>query len=515
MARFRVLSAEFAHETNTFSKIPTAFASFQAQDLFLDGPAAIAARGDSNTELAGFCDAARLHGWELVHVLSAIAQPAGRVTRDAFDRLTDPIVAAARQQRAQLHGIALGLHGAMVTDFCDDGEGELLARLRAVVGPDLPIAVTLDLHANVTQAMCRHANIMVSYQTYPHVDMRRTGAQAGDILHRTMAGEIRPVVLRAHLPMLDEVNGGRTDVGPMRERLQRARAYEQQADVFAVSINAGFARADIAEIGPSVIVVAQGYREPHRRFAAELADDIWLRRHDLINHFLDVDEAAQICRDHDHSQRPIVVADYSDNPGGGGYGDATKLLAALLKVGVTDACFGPIVDPETVQQLQRAAIGETVSVRLGGKTDDRLGGGPLDVQATLLLRSDGRYFADGPMTGGLDKTWGPTVVLRVGGIDILVTTLAAQMLDLAQFRTFGIDPATRKVVGIKSMQHFRAAFEPIASKVIVCDSGALCSPHYASNPYHKVPRPLFPLDQDIDLHAWRAANADPVDATGH
>ena len=193
-SRFRVLSAEFAHETNTFSKIPTSYASFQAQDFFIDGAAAIKARGHSNTELAGFCDAARRHGWELVHVLSAIAQPAGVVTRDAFERLTGPIVAAAHEQRDRLDGIALGLHGAMVTDFCDDGEGELLARLRAVVGPGMPIAVTLDLHANVTRAMCRHSDILVSYRTYPHIDMRSTAAQAGDLLHRTMAGEIHPVV---------------------------------------------------------------------------------------------------------------------------------------------------------------------------------------------------------------------------------------------------------------------------------------------------------------------------------
>ena len=171
----------------------------------------------------------------------------------------------------------------------------------------------------------------------------------------------------------------------------------------------------------------------------------------------------------------------------------------------------PIGSPRwTRQQLQHAAIGDTVAVRLGGKTDPSLGGGPLALQATLLLRSDGRYFADGPMTGGLDKTWGPTVVLRVDGIEVLVVTQPAQMLDLAQFTAFGIDPAGKKVVGLKSMQHFRAAFEPIASRVIVCDSGALCSPHYATKPYRKVPRPLFPLDRDIDLAAWRAEHADPI-----
>ncbi|MEO7940019.1 MAG: M81 family metallopeptidase, partial [Burkholderiaceae bacterium] len=468
MTRYRVLSAEFAHETNTFSKIATTYESFKAQDFFLDGASAIAARGNSNTELAGFCDAARRHDWELVHVLSAIAQPAGRVTRDAFDRLTDPIVAAAREQCDRLDGIALGLHGAMVTDFCDDGEGELLARLRAVVGPDMPIAVTLDLHANVTRAMCRYSNILVSYRTYPHIDMRETAALAGDLLQRTMAGEIHPVVLRAHLPMIDEANGGRTDIGAMLPRLQRARAYEKQEDgVLAVSINAGFSRVDISEVGPTVVVVAEGDLVRHHAFAQELAADIWAQRDTVMNRFLDVAEAAQICRDHDASRAPIIVADYSDNPGGGGYGDATGLLAALLQAGIQDGCFGPIVDPQTVQQLQGTSIGTRVQVQLGGKTDPALGGGPLTLEATVLLHSDGRYFADGPMTGGLDKTWGPTVVLQVQGFEILVVTQPAQMLDLAQFMAFGIDPSKKKVVGLKSMQHFRAAFEPIASKVIV------------------------------------------------
>jgi microcystin degradation protein MlrC len=231
-----------------------------------------------------------------------------------------------------------------------------------------------------------------------------------------------------------------------------------------------------------------------------------------MNRFLDVDEAAQICRDHDASQAPIIVADYSDNPGGGGYGDATNLLAALLRAGIQDACFGPIVDPQTVQHLQGAAIGATVAVQLGGKTDPALGGGPLAVEATVLLQSDGHYYAEGPMTGGLHHTWGPTVVLSVQGIEVLVTSLPSQMLDLAQFTAFGIDPRKKKVVGLKSMQHFRAAFEPIASKVIVCDSGALCSPHYARKTYTRIPRPIFPIDQDIDLAQWRSLHADALPA---
>ena len=334
--------------------------------------------------------------------------------------------------------------------------------------------------------------------------MRSTALVAGNLLQRTMAGEIRPRTLRAWLPMLDETNGGRTDVGPMLARLQQARAYEQQPGVFAVSINAGFARANIAEIGPSVLVTAQGDMAAHQRFANAVADDIWLHRHERINQFLSVDEAAAMGRDWPGTGGPLVIADYADNPGGGGYGDATALLKALLDAGVADACFGPIVDPQTVGQLQGTPVGELVRVDLGGKTDPRLGGGPLQVEGTLLHKSDGRYFADGPMTGGLDKSWGATVVLRVQGIEVLVVSLPAQILDLAQFTAFGIEPAAKKVVALKSMQHFRAAFEPIAGKVVVCDSGALCTPDYASLPYPAVPRPIFPLDQDIDLAAWRA-----------
>ncbi|MGL4542545.1 MAG: M81 family metallopeptidase, partial [Polymorphobacter sp.] len=350
--------------------------------------------------------------------------------------------------------MALGLHGAMVTDFDEDGEGVLLARLRAVVGPDMPIAITLDPHANVTPRMCALASIIVSYKTYPHVDMRESARQAADILHRTMAGEIRPATLRVHCPMLEEVNGGRTDSGPMIERITRARAYEQQPDVFAVSVNGGFGNADIADVGPTVLVTAQGDMAAHHRFAQSLADDIWDRRFETINDFLLVDTAAAICAAHDGSTGPIVVADYADNPGGGGYGDSTNLLRALLDAKVANACFGAMIDPQAARELHRHSVGETVSVALGGKTDADRGGGPLQLMGILKLLSDGEYTGDGPMFGGLKKHWGPTAMLTVEGIDILVVSRSSQILDLQQFRAFGIDPAAKSIVALKSMQHF-------------------------------------------------------------
>jgi microcystin degradation protein MlrC len=503
MTRFHVLTSEFLHETNTFCKLPTGLDVF-AQRGLLYGADAIAARQDNNTELAGFLEAGRAHDWHVTHVISAHAQPGGPVTREAFDALTAPIVDAAREHRATLDGILLGLHGAMVPDFCDDGEGELLRRLRAVVGPHLPIGITLDPHANVSRAMCDLAQIVVSFKTYPHTDMRVAARHAGDILQRTMRGEIRPVTLRVTRPMLEEANGGRTDVGPMLARLERARAYEQQADVFAVSINGAFPNADIPEVGPSVTVTAQGDLARHADFASTLAEDIWACRNDAINQFHTVEQAAALCKAYRPEGRgPIIVADYADNPGGGTYGDSTNLLRALLDAQVQDACFGPMVDPATVQQLHRCAPGDTVRILLGGKTDPRFGGSPLDLSCTLVsLHADGHYTGTGAMIGGLQRSWGPLAVVRVDDIEILVVTVRAQMLDLQQFLAFGIDPSRKRVVALKSMQHFRAAFEPIAGQVIVCDSGALCTLDYAALPYARVLRPVFPLDRDIDIAQW-------------
>jgi len=495
---FTVLTADFVHETNTFSVNRTGYDAFVARNAHF-GADAIRELGNANTELAGFCDCVRKYGWTHIHVLSAWAEPAGFVTRDAFDRLGGQIVAAAEANRHQLDGIALSLHGAMVTDFCEDGEGELLERLRAVVGPDLPIAITLDLHANVTPKMCALADIIVSYKTYPHIDMRQCAHQAGDILQRTMQGEIRPRTLRAHRPMLDEVNGGRTDVGPMIERVRQAVAYEQQPGVFAVSINAGFSNADIEDVGPTVLVTYEGNEDKHRHFAESLADDIWDKRFDVINYYMPVEEAAEIAKAHRRSKGPIIIADYADNPGGGGYGDSTNLLKALIEAGITDAAFGPMVDAEVALELHKRKVGERVKIRLGGKTEPRFGGAPLSLEGELKLISDGSYVGDGPMVGNLRLSFGPTAVVRVGGIDILVVTEPAQMLDLQQFRAFGIDPAAKTVLALKSMQHFRAAFEPIADKVIVCDSGALCTTYLDRLPYKNVPRPIFPLDRDMKL----------------
>ncbi len=490
---FRVLTAEFSHETNTFSRRRTGAQAFRDR-FVLFGDEAIAERREANTELAGFLDAGQVHGWHIDHVLSAAAGPSGIVKRSAFEWLCDPIIAAV--ERGRFDGILLALHGAMVLDFSEDGEGEILRRIRAALRRETPIAITLDPHANVSPQMCSLADIIVSFRTYPHIDMRETGRRAGAILHRTMGGEIRPYTTRVSRPMLEETNGGRTDVGPMIARLAAAQQYEGQGDVFAVSINAGFASTDIADVGPTVLVTGQGDRDQHIAFAETVAADIWEKRHEVLNDYLTVEAAAAVAAGFDPGHGPLVIADYADNPGAGAYGDSTALLGALLGAGIRNACFGPMVDGEAVQALHGVQVGTHIRLALGGKTDAAFGGGPLLLDGELVSLSDGHYVGDGPILGGLSRSYGRSAVLRVDGIEILIVTIAKQILDLQQFKAFGIEPERKQVIALKSMHHFRAAFEPIAGQVVVCDSGALCTLHYERLPYRNVPRPIFPLDQD-------------------
>ena len=491
---FNVLTAEFLHETNTFNLRKTDLSAFQAY-TFLIGNDQLKVLEGTNTGVAGCLECARKFDWHMEHAVTAHAGPSGLVTTGAFDTIADLILDVARARPPD--GVLLPLHGAMVTEFCEDGEGELLQRLREIIGPDIPIAITLDLHANVTVKMCELADIIVSYKTYPHIDMREAACHAGSILQRAMLGEISPSTLRVHRPMLCEANGGRTDIGPMIERFERARAYEREPDVFAVSINAGFEGSDIAEVGPTVLVTCQDDNARHRVFAETIADDIWRLRGEALNTYYSVQEAAAIAADFVRSDGPLIIADYADNPGGGAYGDSTALLDALLKIGLGNACFGPMVDPAIAAHLHKHNEGDAVSVDLGGKTDPQFGGGPLTLTGHIQQLSDGVCMGDGPMKGGQELHFGKTCVLRVDGIDILVVSEAVQMYDQQQFRSFGIDPTSKTVVALKSMQHFRAAFEPVAEKIIVCDSGALCTTDVTKLPYQNVPRPIYPLDPDM------------------
>ena len=490
----RILIAGFTHETNTFSVMPGDLAAFRARRL-MDGKDIPGFYGGTNTEMAAFLDACQEFGWTAEPVIAADATPSGPVTREVFELVSGRILAALTGG-PRPDALLLNLHGAMVTEHVDDGEGELLRLIRAAIGRELPVAVTLDLHANVTDAMARHADIMVSYRKYPHTDMYDTGAQCAWLLKRTLDGEIDPVVRVARGPMIDGVDMGRTTApGPMLDTLALAdRLMADKPGVLAVSINAGFAWADIAEVGPTAVVVADRSSPHGQQVADELARYIWQRRAERTITPVTARAAVAEAQAKGRAGAPVVLADYADNPGGGGYGDATGLLRAMLDARLEKAAFGPIYDPACAAICHAAGSGQTVRLSLGGRIDPRYGA-PIEIEGRVSALSDGRVRIEGPMMAGVRFEMGPAAAVEVGGLEIVIASRRFQNFDQVFFKALGIEPAARAVLGIKSAQHFRAAYAPIAGAIVIVDEGGGIMTHdFTRFPYRRVRRPVWPLD---------------------
>ena len=495
----RVLTARFMHETNTFSRVETDMALIRRRDFHLENEIPQAFRGTHSALGASF-EAADKYGWSLVHPVSANPNPSGIVTDDAFETIVGMIVAAV-DAKGPIDGALLHLHGAMVTDSHEDAEGELLSRLRRRLGPQAPIVVTLDLHANVTPKMAENANALIAFRTYPHTDMYERAWQGAQLLERAMRGKIRPVTVIARRPMIYGLDRGRHQSPPMAELLGRADAIEGRGEALAVSICAGFSRSNIRDVGPSVTVTTDG-REPRGRALAEsFMDYAWETRDFSSFKLLPVAEVVALARNGKPGDKPLVVADYTDNPGGGGYGDATAFLRGLVEGRVDNVAFHAICDPEAVQEGMRAGIGAKTQLTLGGKTDPTMGGGPLTLDGEVVCLTNGKFIAYGPMGGGVERNYGPSMVFRAGGIDIIVITNNGQATDLGQFTSLGIEPTRYTTVAVKSMQHFRAAFAPIAREIVLVDTGALCSEIYTPELFTKVRRPVWPLDPSADPQA--------------
>ena len=487
----RVLAAEFMHESNTFSVQPTDEAAFRRCAFHLGNEIPAAFKG-THTSLGAAFDAAERFGWTLVHPVAAHANPAGRVQDDIFDRVVDLLLDSADG----VDGVLLHLHGAMCTQSHDDAEGELLHRLRSRIGRDIPVMVVLDLHANVTAAMAGNASALISYRTYPHVDMYERTRQAAELLQKAMAGDIAPRVALARRPILYALDGGRTTSAPMMELLRRADELEASGRALAVSVQAGFSSGDMHDIGPSIAVTIDRDLASGQALAEELMDYVWAQRHHSTIHFMPLREAMEEARRPDGSGKPLVISDYSDNPGGGAYGDATTLLRAMIDADLPNAAFHAICDPQAVRDAEAAGIGNKARLKLGGKVDPSVGGGPLTIDCEVAALTDGWVTLDGPVGGGVRRCYGLSALLRVGGLEIIVITNNGQAIDLAQFSSLGVDPTRRATLAVKSMQHFRAAFEPIARRVIEVDTGALCTKDFKARPYRSVRRPIWPLDDD-------------------
>jgi microcystin degradation protein MlrC len=493
----RVLIAMFMHETNTFSILPTDRAAYEARSL-LYGDDIVRKYAGTKTELAAFLDGARRHGWEAIPVIAADATPSGKLTRDVYEYVVDKILDGINQAQAAgpLDAILLSLHGAMVAEHTFDGEGTLLGRIRALVGANLPVGVTLDLHANCTDAMAAHADIIVSYRTYPHVDHYEIASECVDLMARTLNGGIHPRTLVARGRQIDGVDKGRTTApGPMTEAIALVRGFMTDKRVLSASINCGFPWADIPEAGPTAVLVVDGDSPDFSALLQRAVQHLWDTRHRQTVRFFTAAEAVAIARAKGRAGAPVVLADFADNPGGGGYGDTPGLLRAMIEAKLENAAFSPFYDPGSAAQCHAAGAGKTIALKLGGKIDPAAFGGPIEVRAEILKVFDGRLVMEGPMLAGVPFQLGPSAVVRVGGIDIVLGSRRVQNFDQQYFKAAGIEPRDRAVLGLKSMQHFRAAYAPIAGEIVVVDEGnGCCSERFGRLAYRHVRRPVFPLD---------------------
>lgn len=487
--------AMMMHETNTFSPIPTTIEAF-ARKGALSGPAAIAEAEGTNTSLGGFIDLARQSGAAFTLAMAGNAHPSGLVTDAAFEQMSAAILDEIRRG---CDAVMLALHGAMVTQSFDDGEGELLSRIRRLA-PDVPIAVALDFHAQLTDAMVKGATVITGYRTYPHIDMAETAQRAGRTLLRALDGEVRPRMVWDNRPIMSSTLAHAPSREPMQTLMGMAREAEDSGQVLNASVFGGFPQADIPHLGLSSVVVCDGRTAEGEVLLSRILDTAWDRRDGFLFHAESL--PTQIRRARSLDGGPVILADHGDNTASGGTQDVMSVIEEAIRQGLEDACAGPICDPVSVSQMIAAGVGQVVTLELGGKTDMPamgLSGKPMNVSGRVKCITDGEFKVTGPMSTGSIVRMGRTAVLDTGRMLIVVSERRSEPYDLGVFTHCGIDPRTKKFILIKSRQHFRAGFEPIARHIVMCDGDGCTASDLKLFTYNRIRRPLYPFDPDMQL----------------
>lgn len=501
----KILIARLNHETNTFSPVPTPLSAFGINGPDVDQDAYAANKG-ARTAMGAFIELAEAAGAELVTPLSATANPSGPVDAQAYRTMCQRIVDAAAGSDAMM----LDLHGAMVVQDTDDGEGDLLERLRAVC-PNAPIAVALDLHGNVTEKMIRNADIVTGFKTYPHIDMYEAGQLAGRILMEHLRGGPRPVTAWRRLPLMSHTLQSSTQAPAMRAAVEQARKLEEQGSVYAATVMAGFALADIPAPCVSVITVGKD-RASAQQAADALAQDIWSRREGFVYRSPPLAESIAQARQMadepvaqpqcGNPEGPVLLLDHSDNCMSGGTCDTMDVLQEALEQGLTDIAVGPLCDPEAVEAMFQAGEGATISVPLGNKRAlDSIGirKTPVTLEGKVARLGNGEYVITGPTYHGMKCSMGRTALFVSGGVEIVVTEKTHEPWDLGVFTCVGVDPARKRFLLLKSRMYCRPVFFPLAKGYVECDSTGVTSSNYDLFPFKKVRRPVYPLDQGVSF----------------
>ncbi|MCP4877839.1 MAG: M81 family metallopeptidase [Gammaproteobacteria bacterium] len=491
--------AMMQHETNTFSPLSTplaAFGSGTGQESPPSGEQAISIYAATDFAFAGMLDVARSRGMDCVVPVAAYAEPSGKVDDAAFDYICDQICDAVKQG---CDAVLLDLHGAMVTQSHDDGEGELLRRIREVAA-EVPIAVALDFHTNMTASMVDNCNVIDGYRTYPHIDMYDTGKRAAKTLFHCLDHDIETKMRWRALPMMTHMIKQTPLRQPMKDIMDLAIEAVDNTDILNASIFGGFPLADIPHVSLSVLTV-----EPSRNYLGEglikqLCAMAWMRRHDFIFKPEPMVESINKARLLDSF--PVVIADHGDNSGAGGSTDDLSVLDEMLKQELTSIIAGPIWDPLAVGQMIACGEGNEITLRIGGNTSvpsiGQVGHG-ISCTGKVKKITDGRFVITGPMQTGLEVCLGRSVVFDIGAAQIVVCEERWEPFDPGCFTHAGLDPTGARYILIKSRQHFRAGFEPIASHIVLAAGPGVCSSDYAQFDYQHLLKPIFPLNLEMVL----------------
>lgn len=491
----RFAAAQLSHETNVFSAVRTDMAAFEASTI-RRGQQIIDEETGTNSTFGGFIAGSGRFGFELIPILSVWATPSGMVEGPTLRALLDELTTGI-QAAMPLDGVLLGLHGAMVSELDRDADALLLESVRELIGNELPLVATFDLHANLSPRMVDAATMLIGYDTYPHVDMAARAEEACTFIVQLAQGQISPAAALMKPPMLPTSQRMITDQSPMHDLIALAHEWEAKPDVLTVSVAGGFPPADVADAGLSVLAYADGDVTPALDAAETIADRAWELREHFLGGVSTWEEAAAALKSLQPSERPLVLVDIGDNPWTGGPGDSVALLRFLLEHQVQNAALALVMDPAVVAQCRAADTGAIVRLTIGAKTD-RLHGDPLETEVIVRRLSDGRYVNEGPMMAGVPVDLGPSALLQIEGVAVLVTSRAESPIDLNVFRFVGIDPASLQVIALKGKGHFRAAFEPIASQVVLVEGPGITGADLSRLPFQHLTRPIWPLDPEAE-----------------
>jgi microcystin degradation protein MlrC len=482
----RIAVGGFQHETNTFASLPATLADFQAPDAWpglVRGAELFDAVQGINLPAAGFIDEARAGGSHLIPLAWCAAQPSGRVTREAFESICQMLLEDLTVA-SSLDAVYLDLHGAMVAEHVDDADGELLARVRRLVGPDVRIVASLDFHANVSPRMVEIADALVGYRTYPHVDMADTGARAFVLLREVLQRPC-PARLRRALPFLIPLTSQCTLLEPMRSLMEQVQE-PNPAGVASLGFFPGFPAADVAECGPSVVAFGHDPRAVERAVGS-LHAAVLGQEAAFGLELAGVEEAVDLARQHDRRPgHPLILADTQDNPGAGGNADTTALLKALVAADIPGMLAGVLWDPEAAARAHAAGEGAWVDLALGARSAFP-GETPLVARYRVERLGDGKFTGTGPFYRGGRFELGPMALLSLGGARIVVATRKQQAADQAMFRHVGAEPAQATVLMLKSSVHFRADFGPMAGRVVLVEAPGPNPADPARLPFTRLP----------------------------